>query len=146
MRPSSHSQCRCAPAPDGGYGGACNEEAFRHLLGIELTRSARSGHAVVLVTVTLRGGNGRRESMPPDLARRLFSGLLNTVRDSDIRGWWRAGRVVGAALQQDADILSDSASLGIYRRLSAGLAIGRTADHLHLGMRQIRGLHAGGVS
>ncbi|HUL99106.1 MAG TPA: hypothetical protein VLU24_06755 [Mycobacterium sp.] len=83
------------------HGQAYDEPVFHYLLDIERRRSALTGCPLVLVLVELH---------PPspgeiDLARadRLFSILTECVRETDIVGWHRRGRVAGIVITELGD-------------------------------------------
>src|SRR5207247_74070 len=93
-------RCSCGVALESQLGQACNEEAFRHFLAIERKRSRRSGRPFLLLLVGLkkrRGMTGRIDSV---VAAQLFACLWLSLRESDVVGWFREGRMAGALLLQ----------------------------------------------
>ncbi len=93
-------RCSCGVALQSQLGQACNEEAFRHFLAIERKRSRRSGRPFLLLLVGLkkrRGMTGRIDSV---VAAQLFACLWLSLRESDVVGWFREGRMAGALLLQ----------------------------------------------
>jgi hypothetical protein len=93
------TRCSCGVALETSLGQACNEEAFRHFLAIERKRSRRSGRPFVLLLVGL---NKRRRlgRIDPSVAASLFACLWLSLRESDVVGWFREGRIAGALLMQ----------------------------------------------
>src|SRR5207247_11419531 len=93
-------RCSCGVALESRLGQACNEEAFRHFLAIERKRSRRSSRPFFLLLVGLkkrRGMTGRIDSV---VAAQLFACLWLSLRESDVVGWFREGRMAGALLLQ----------------------------------------------
>ena len=91
----------------GAAGRAHNEAAFRHFLGIELRRAARSGHCVLLVLVNVRESGSGSVKLPPMAASKIFSALGESVREVDFVGWFKEGRVAAAALVQRVNPSAD---------------------------------------
>jgi hypothetical protein len=104
-------------AMQGQLGKAYTEQAFRHLLEVERARAGRSERELRLVLVTVRNGQpGTVERLRPSVASRIFEGLWLTVREMDLVGWFRDGRVAGAVLAERA--AGDAAtSAAIQRRV-----------------------------
>jgi hypothetical protein len=105
--PSASASRRVGVDPE--WDRAYDSEVFHQLLGIEERRSARSGRPVAVVTVSpwvqCRAGT----SLQPPMGRGLFAVLEVSVRESDIIGWYEAGRVAGIALTdlpETADVTS----------------------------------------
>ena len=79
-------------------GGILGEEAFHELLAIERTRAGRSTDSLRLLLVSLKPGPRQALPIKPSVAARLFAGLDEAVRETDVVGWYREGRVAGAVL------------------------------------------------
>jgi hypothetical protein len=79
-------------------GQACNEEAFRYLLGVQHKRSERSAQPFLLLLVDLEAAPGFASRIDPALARKLFSGMCRALRDTDLVGWYSDERIAGALL------------------------------------------------
>ena len=77
-----------------------DEEAFRYFLAMERLRSAGSPRSFVLVVISMRQGLELGRTWPSDIAAAVFQVLLNAVRDVDVIGWYRQGRMAGAVLVQ----------------------------------------------
>ncbi len=90
--------CACGLAMVSRVGHAYNEEAFRYLLAVQRKRSERSGKPFLLLLVALQDDPGIDSRIPAPIAQRLFSTLCRTFRESDVLGWYRDQRVVGAVL------------------------------------------------
>jgi hypothetical protein len=100
-RPSE--RCSCGIALEGRLGQAYNEEAFRYFLAIERKRSERSGRPFLLLLVALKEQPGLEAGINPTVASDLFSSLWRCLRETDLVGWYREGRVAGAALTELGD-------------------------------------------
>ena len=87
---------------EGSLGQAYSEDAFRYFLEIERKRAARAHRPVLLLLLDLRE-QPTRNWIDPMLAARLFSGLWNCLRETDVVGWYREDRMVGAVLTQVED-------------------------------------------
>jgi hypothetical protein len=78
-----------------------SEDVFRHLVAVERTRSERSGRPFALLLVDLRpDARGSSALLHPLVARRIFAGLEQCLRETDYMGWYRAEAVVGAVLTE----------------------------------------------
>lgn len=86
---------------------------FRRLLTIERKRCDRSGNAIIVCLITLPNPEN------VNAAREVFNGLSVTLRETDLIGWYKTGRVIGAIL---TDIELDS-------RLSAADAVREKLEH-----------------
>jgi len=97
---------RLAPAPTltrsgaarGPVRRAAREEAFHELLAIERARAGRAGRPLRLLHVSLKPGLGQAVEIKPAVADRFFAGLAEALRETDVIGWHREGRVAGAVL------------------------------------------------
>jgi hypothetical protein len=108
----------CDIARDLGSGTAYNQEAFRYFLAHERRRSKRSNRPFLLLLVDLQQQqmNGRLE---PSVAAKLFDGLSEGLRDTDVIGWYHEGRVAGAVLTHVEDASSTDVSGEIRGRLTS---------------------------
>jgi hypothetical protein len=90
-------QCSCSLALTGN-GDAYNEEAFRYLLEVERKRFEASNQPFVLVLVDLTRHLGQGERMTAAIGAKVLASLTRSLRDTDLIGWYRQGRTVGAVL------------------------------------------------
>src|ERR1700681_2921141 len=88
---------------EGRFGHAYNEDAFRYFLEIERKRAARAHRPVMLLLLDLREPPPTGAGIDLMMAATLFSGLWRCLRDTDVVGWYREGRVAGAVLTQVED-------------------------------------------
>ena len=102
----------------GQKGQIYSEEAFRHLLAIERKRASRSNRSLLLLLVRFKGVSGRRVEIPPAVSAALFSGLALCVREIDVVGWHREGRIAGAVLAQGHSVLNSHAVPRIIERVT----------------------------
>ena len=93
-RPGAEN-CRCGVAA-AGAGEAYNEEAFHYLLALERDRFERTKRPFALVLVDDERNSA--DGFDPAVAAKLFAVLAGTLRETDIIGWYQAGRIVGAML------------------------------------------------
>jgi hypothetical protein len=96
-------RCSCGVALESRLGQACNEEAFRHFLAIERKRSRRSGRPFLLLLVGLKKRRRFAGRVDAAVAAKLFACLWLSLRESDVVGWFREGRVAGALLTQHGE-------------------------------------------
>jgi hypothetical protein len=75
-----------------------DEETFVYFLAIERARAGLVKQPPRLLLATLEPVSGQPAPIPPASAARLFEGLRMSLRDTDIMGWYRQGRVAGAVL------------------------------------------------
>jgi len=75
-----------------------DEETFVYFLAIEQARTELVNHPTRLLLATLEPVPGQPVPIPPASATRLFEGLRLSLRDTDVMGWYRQGRVAGAVL------------------------------------------------
>ncbi len=109
-----HDRCTCGHALPGDAE-VYNEEAFRYLLDVERKRFDASMQPFVLVLVDLAKQPGQSDRMPGTIASEIFATLTCTLRDTDVIGWYREDRIVGAVLTH----LGDASLPEITRQLSA---------------------------
>ena len=93
-------RCSCGIALESRLGQAYNQEAFRYFLAVERKRSKRSTRPFLLLLLDLREQSGVAMHIDPLMAATLFSGLSRCLRETDVLGWYREGRVIGAVLTQ----------------------------------------------
>jgi hypothetical protein len=129
----------CDLARDLGLETAYNQEAFRYFLANERKRSELSNRPFLLLLVDLQ------QSHPNDrvdraVATRLFGGLAQGLRDTDVLGWYHEGRVAGAVLTHVEDASSNDVSGEIRKRVTTLLRIGlptRVANRLQVRVYQL---------
>ena len=116
-------ECSCGLALTGDNA-VYNEEAFRFLLDIERRRFEASAQLFVLILVELTRRAGLPEKMSAPVASKIFGSLTQTLRDTDLVGWYRDQRVIGAVLTHVGDMpLEDST-----RQMSARVTQALHAD------------------
>jgi hypothetical protein len=98
--PGEPEPCSCGVAPEGRTGGAFNEEMFHHFLAIETKRSERSNRPFLLLLIDLKQEPGRDTNIDSTVAARLFEGLSQCLRETDVVGWYLEQQIVGAVLTQ----------------------------------------------
>jgi hypothetical protein len=108
-------------ALDARQGDVYSEETFRHFLGMERLRAARSNREFFLLLVSLRRCPERGVRLSPALATPVLSGLGVCVREVDFIGWYRRERVVGAVLAQGYGVPDSQASHRIVERVARAL-------------------------
>jgi len=115
--PDDADHASCDLARDLGIGTAYNQEAFRYFLANERKRSELSNRPFLLLLVDLQHvqANGR---LDPPVATRLFTGLYDCLRDTDVIGWYHEGRVAGAVLTHVEGESSSDASADIRARVT----------------------------
>ena len=97
-----------------------NQEAFRYFLGHERKRSELSNRPFLLLLVDLQSTHqaGRIDSA---IANKLFDGLAECLRDTDVIGWYHEGRVAGAVLTHVEDAADVDVSEEIRGRVNGAL-------------------------
>lgn len=101
-------ECSCGLASTGDPA-VYNEEAFRYLLDIERNRFEASSQPFVLILVELMRRLRHPDPMPAATASQIFGSLTRTLRDTDVVGWYRDQRIIGAVLTHLGDMaLPDS--------------------------------------
>ena len=83
-------------------GTAYEEELFHYLLAIERARAEHSKHPLRLLLATMEPVPGRPVPIPQASATRLFEAFRVSLRETDVIGWYRQGRVAGAVLSESA--------------------------------------------
>lgn len=94
--------CSCGFALS-GHGDAYNEEAFHHFLAIERKRSEASTRPFLLLLVEFDKQLGLPVPVGHNVASRLFAALADSLRDTDVIGWYREQRIAGAVLTDLGD-------------------------------------------
>jgi hypothetical protein len=99
-----------------------SEAAFRHFLNVERMRAVRSGRTFFLLLVSLRPCPERGTRFGSGAADSLLQGLAECVREIDVIGWHRDGRVAGAVLAQGLEEPGPGASQRIVERVNRVLS------------------------
>ena len=94
-----------------------DEETFVYFLAIEQARTESVNYRPRLLLATLEPVPGQPVPIPPASAARLFEGLRLSLRDTDIMGWYRQGRVAGAVLSACDDTTESELSGLIEQRV-----------------------------
>jgi hypothetical protein len=102
-RPESECGCRVITQTHVGPAPGYNEEAFQYFLADEEKRKKHSAHASLLVLVDFEPAMVTPERDRLHRLQAAFSRLSLCLRETDIVGWYRQGRVVGAVLTDVAD-------------------------------------------
>jgi hypothetical protein len=100
---SASDECSCALATT-DHGGAYNEEAFHYLLAVERKRFEHSSRPFVLMLVHLTPHSARTARIDRATGARVFAGFARSLRDTDVIGWYREGRIAGAVLTHLGDV------------------------------------------
>ena len=106
-------ECRCNVATDSD-GCLYNEEAFQFLLALERERYARSHRPFALALVRHAVGGNPATALEPSVGAKVLTSLAQTLRDTDVVGWYREGRVVGVILTH----LGDAPLVDVYRQMT----------------------------
>ena len=117
-------------ALDGRPGAAYDEETFLHLLAIERARADRANQKLRLLLATVEPAAGKPATIPSAGATKLFDGLRQLLRETDIMGWYEQPRVAGAVLTspnvapgaEDAALIERRVADGLRKLLPASLA------------------------
>jgi hypothetical protein len=102
----------------------CPEGAFRQCLLLERARSRRSGRQFLLVFIDMQAAVRDGGMVRPAVARAVFTVVSSCLRETDLVGWYRAGRVLGAVLTELGDGLPCEVAVLISCRLRAALSTG----------------------
>lgn len=130
----NHDHRRSIRALERQPGEEYNEETFLHFLAIERARAERSKQRLWLLLATLEPVAGKPLPFPPASAARVFEGLRESLRETDIMGWYRQDRVAGAVLSASADAPGYETSGLIEKRVGEGLR-GRLPSRIARGLR-----------
>lgn len=114
---------------DGAAGNVHDESTFRHFLELERRRAAQADRPCLLLFVSLPRdpfGSRRGSSFPRALSASLFAALEESVRDVDLVGWYREGRIAAVLLPQAVDappsvqsVVAERVKKNLRRRLPA---------------------------
>jgi|SRR6185436_1255710 hypothetical protein len=125
-------ECTCGFAL-AGHGAAYNQEAFRFLLDIERKRFEASGEPFVLLLIDhrdRRAGSGINSA----IGAGVFASLTGSLRDTDVIGWYRQGRVIGAVLTH----LGDAPVVDVSRQMADRVTRALASDLPNELARQLR--------
>jgi hypothetical protein len=120
---SAPGQCTCAHELT-SEGAVYNEEAFRYLLQVERNRYEASAHSFALALVHVASRPGQTDRIPATVSSQMFSTLTGTLRDTDVIGWYRDGRIIGIILTH----LGDAPISDTTREMSVRLTRALTTD------------------
>lgn len=126
-KPNEHKTIR---ALDSRPGAAYDEETFLHLLAIERARADRANQKLRLLLATVEPASGKPATITDANAARLFDGLRQLLRETDIMGWYEQPRIAGAVLTapndapgfEDASLIEQRVADGLRAKLPAGIA------------------------
>lgn len=102
-------------------GNEYDEETLTYLLGMERARAERTNRRVRLLLVSLEPVPGEAAAIPASGAKKLFDGLRQLLRDTDIVGWYRQDHIIGAVLCARTDATEEETSRAIGQRVGEGL-------------------------
>jgi hypothetical protein len=118
-------------ALEGRFGQAYNEQAFRYFLEIERKRAARGKRPVLLLLLNLK--KPRHDTrIDPALAMKVFSCLWSTLRETDVVGWYREERMIGAVLTGADGACGQEVTKVIRQRIGEALSAVLLPDAAHL--------------
>jgi hypothetical protein len=120
-----------------------NEAAFRQFLAADWARAERLGRCLLLVLVSLRPESTQPITLSRSVAAGVCRGLSASVREGDIVGWLREGRVAAGLLVQGPRPPDTSASAAIAARV--GRAVGERLPSKLAGALRVR-VHRLGAS
>lgn len=98
-----------------------DEDTFLYFLNIEWARAERSNRPLRLLFATMESSPGWAVPIPPESATRLFRGLRLGLRETDVMGWYRQGRVASAVLSAGDEAFGADMSNVIEQRVGDGL-------------------------
>jgi exopolysaccharide biosynthesis polyprenyl glycosylphosphotransferase len=103
------------------------EEQFRQTLSRERKRSERSRKHLLLMLIDGKStvGNGDK-----GIFERISSALSNTVRDTDVVGWFEKGSIIGVVFTELGNTEANSAVKVIENKVFAGLQAAMKANQL----------------
>lgn len=102
---------------EGAEGAEYDEDVFQYLLSVEQSRASHASRPLRLLFATLEPVPGKPVPIPPRSASKLFDGLRTSLRETDVMGWYRQGRVAGAVLTAKEDPVADGMPNAIERRV-----------------------------
>jgi hypothetical protein len=125
-------------------GAEYDEETFLYFLAIEEARALRSNQRLRLLLATLEPRAGRPVPFPPASTRKVFEGLRQSLRDTDVTGWYRQGRAAAAMLSEHGDgpgletsgIVEQRVREGLCRQLPTKISSGLRVRIVQLGPRR----------
>jgi hypothetical protein len=130
--------CLCGLVHEAAPGPFYNEAAFRYFLGVERRRAQRSGQPFHLLTVDVGARTDTGDRVGTSLVLRVFAGLRECLRETDILGWYQHGRVLGAVLAEfrpgsraEIEHFTGRVSTTLRRRLTPAVAA-----HLQVQLQQ----------
>jgi hypothetical protein len=99
-----------------------DEQAFLYFLSLEQSRAARMRQPLPVLLATLEPVPGQPATLTRSDAARLFDGLRASIRDTDVMGWYRQGRVAGVVLSAPASSQNEPvAPIPVEQRVGDGL-------------------------
>jgi hypothetical protein len=113
---------------------AYDERIFRHFLLAERQRAVHSGSEGLLVLIQLKHSSGAGSNLSPMVAVRIFLALADCVRDVDVIGWHRQGRIAGAVMPQ-GPATPGNAAHRVEQRVWQGLRDRLPSRHTELQVR-----------
>ena len=125
--------CSCGFAL-AGHEAAYNEEAFCFLLDIERRRFEASAEPFVLLLIDHRDRRRTGTGIAGALGARVFTSLTRSLRDTDVIGWYRQGRIVGAVLTH----LGDAPVVDVSRQMADRVSRAFVTDLPNELARQLR--------
>lgn len=102
-------------------GSEYDEPTFRYFLELEQARAGRVNAPVPLLFATFEPEPGRPSKLPAASAAKLFNGLREALRDTDVMGWYRQDHVAGAVISASADDLVAGVAAVVERRVREGI-------------------------
>jgi hypothetical protein len=75
-----------------------DEHTFSFFADLERRRAARSGREVFLLLASIERAPGQPTRLPAVMAKRLMEAFRQSLRDTDVCGWYRQDLVAGAVL------------------------------------------------
>src|SRR5271170_4401670 len=118
------------PTSDSGFLG---EEAFIRQLHLEQRRTERSQRPFIFVL--LESGSLLKTSQKEGVCFQILGVLLNSFRETDVRGWYEHGAAIGVIFTEidstDARSISDALVAKI-RSLLAGKLTAQQVSQIHL--------------
>ncbi len=142
-----HAGARSTLTLDSEAGAAYGEDAFHYLVDVEWARARRSNQPVRLLFASVEPVPGQPQVLGTRRAASLFKGLRLTLRETDVVGWDRQGRVVGAVLSaqetdegagSDPDTIQQRVTGELHRCLPAKAARSLRVRVVELGPRPLR--------
>jgi hypothetical protein len=98
-----------------------NEQLFHWFLSIERRRAARSNRPLFLLLVDPKPLCGAPPRVDQAIANMLLVAVRSSLRQTDIVGWYRSERVVGAVLAECRVRASSSVSAAVGQRVADAL-------------------------